>query len=81
VLVPTGVGGYGDVPKEPQSAPPDPDEAMCNRISGGPCDDKCQAGYDDASSACSTIEDAAQRRACQDKAHEIYWACKQNCEQ
>ena len=83
-IVPTGAGtgDFGsEPPREPQSEPPDPDTPVCNRISGGPCDDKCQAGYDDASIECAKIEDASQRRACQDKAHEIYWACKQNCEQ
>lgn len=83
-IIPTGVGtgDFGsEPPREPQSEPPDPDGPVCNRISGGPCDDKCQAQYDDASIACAKIEDDAQRRACQDKAFESYWACKQGCEQ
>jgi hypothetical protein len=80
-IYPTGgVGGYGSVPLEPQSAPDRP-PPICNIISAGPCDDKCQAEYEKASSACARVEDAAQRRACQDKAHAEYRACQEKCEQ
>jgi hypothetical protein len=81
VIVPTGVGGYGHVPFEPQNAPPEPDGPVCNIVSGGPCDDKCQGEYDAASLECGKIEDAAQRRACQDTAHANYRACQDKCEQ
>lgn len=80
-ILPTGSGGFGDVPKGPQNAPPEPDAPICNRISGGPCDDECQAKYDQASIACGKIEDAAQRRSCQDAAHTEYKACQDKCEQ
>jgi hypothetical protein len=80
VIVPTGVGGYGDVPKEPQGAPGTP-PPVCNIVSGGPCDEKCQADYDAASLECGKIEDTAQRSACQDKAHASYKTCEEKCEQ
>ena len=81
-IVPTGVGvgGYGSVPFEPQNVDPD-QEPVCNIISGGPCDDKCQAQYDADSIACSDIKDDAQRRACQDTAHQKYKDCQDTCEQ
>ncbi|MDC3954572.1 hypothetical protein [Polyangium jinanense] len=80
-IVPTGVGagGYGQVPFKPQSVDPD-QEPVCNIISGGPCDDKCQAQYDADSIECAKIADDAQRRACQDTAHAKYKACQDNCE-
>lgn len=80
-ILPPGTGGYGEVPKGPQNAPPPPDGPICNRISGGPCDDDCQARYDQASIECGKIVDAAQRQACQDKAHADYSACEVKCEQ
>ena len=80
VIIPTGVGGYGDVPKQPQSAPPEPDGPICNIVSGGPCDEKCQEEYNTASIACAKIEDAASRRACQDQAHVVYKACEDACD-
>lgn len=80
-IVPTGVGvgGYGSVPFEPQNVDPD-QEPVCNIISGGPCDDECQAQYDVDSIACADIKDDAQRRACQDTAHASYRDCQEKCE-
>jgi hypothetical protein len=80
VIVPTGVGGFGAVPYETQDATDTP-PPECNIVSGGPCDEKCQAQYDAASITCGKIEDPAQRRACQDKAHAEYKACEETCEQ
>lgn len=80
VIVSSGAGGYGSVPLEPQGVPPEPDEPVCNIISGGPCDDECQAQYDTDSSACARIEDAAKRRTCQDEAHVNYRDCQEKCE-
>lgn len=81
-IVPTGVGvgGYGQGPFEPQNVDPD-QEPVCNIISGGPCDDGCQAQYDVDSIACADIKDDAQRRACQDTAHQKYKDCEDKCDQ
>lgn len=37
VIIPTGVGGYGDVPREPQDAPQDPAPPECNQMAEARC--------------------------------------------
>lgn len=75
----TGLGGAGDVPPGPQDAaqpiPPD-----CELVPGSECDQSCLAEYDAASVRCSTIQDDAQRRVCQEAAHVAYRACEAGCQ-
>ncbi|XXX74697.1 hypothetical protein WMF30_44310 [Sorangium sp. So ce134] len=80
ILLPSGVGGFGDAPPEPRDgvdAPP----AVCNIAAESPCNEKCQADYEDAAAQCGKTDDEAQRRACQDGAHATYQSCRASCQQ
>jgi hypothetical protein len=79
-IVPTGAGGFGDVPPKPQDAtdPPPPD---CNIVADSPCNEKCLADYVEEAAKCGKMENEAQRKTCQDGAYAVYKGCRQNCQQ
>jgi len=81
VIVPTGpagVGGYGEGPPPPDSSRPPP---VCNIVSGGPCDDKCDKEDEARAIECAKIQDEAQRKACVYSSYEKYKSCRKDCEQ
>jgi hypothetical protein len=80
VIVPTGpagVGGYGEGPPPPDSSRPPP---VCNIVSGGPCDDKCNAEDEVRAIECAKIQDEAQRKACVYSSYEKLKSCREECE-
>jgi hypothetical protein len=79
VIVSSGAGGFGDAPpKQPQDVTnPPPD---CNIVPGSPCNEKCQASYNENAAVCGNIENEGQRRTCQDNAYATYKSCRGNCD-
>jgi hypothetical protein len=45
------------------------------------CDGQCLATYEAAAAECGVIEDAEERKSCQDVAHAVYWSCEGDCQQ
>lgn len=79
IITPTGVGGYGSVPPEPQSMdePPPP---VCNIASQTPCEENCNSAYESDAIRCGRMENESQRTACNDSAHARYTSCREDCE-
>ncbi len=79
VLVPGGVGGYGDAPpKQPQdvgSPPPD-----CNIVPQSPCNEKCLADYEAEAGTCGQAETSSARQSCQGAAYDHYKKCRTACD-
>jgi hypothetical protein len=74
--------GTGDFPADPEREPQDSTDppASC-MVPPGPCEAKCLDAYEQDAIKCGKIDDAAQRRTCQDAAHERYKKCREPCEQ
>ncbi len=76
-IVPTGAGGFGDVPPQPQDATDPPPD--CLTANSGPCNEKCLKNYEAAGEKCSDITEDAQRKTCQDSAYATYKNCRESC--
>ena len=55
------------------------DGAVCEIVALSPCEQKCEAEYDDAALTCAGIQDDAKRKACQDGAYAVYKDCRAAC--
>jgi hypothetical protein len=71
-------GDYLDPPRGPLDNGDVPNPCI---TASNPCDQKCLDGYEGAAIACSKIENAAQRKTCQDGAYAAYKSCHGNCVQ
>jgi hypothetical protein len=79
IITPTGAGGFGDVPPEPQDATdPPPPECI---VADSPCNEKCLADYVTAAEDCTKFKDETQKRSCDDSAYAVYKSCRDSCTQ
>lgn len=80
VILPSGAGGLGDAPPEPQNAddPPTPD---CNIATQSPCYEKCLADYEEAAANCTKITSVQERQQCNDNAYSAYKNCRESCQE
>ena len=62
-----GAGGFGG------------DGPVCEIAAQSPCNEKCQAEYDDAALQCGSIQIEADRKSCQVGAYEAYKQCRAAC--
>lgn len=78
-----GVGATsGDFPSPPPRRPLDFGDAPNPCIAAqSPCDEKCNADYENAAIECSKNENDATRKTCQDGAYAVYRSCHENCQQ
>jgi hypothetical protein len=71
-------GDFADPEQETQDNSDMPPGCM---VPPGPCEKKCLDAYETDAIKCGNIDDPAQRRTCQDAAHEKYKKCREPCEQ
>jgi len=78
VIIPGGVGGFGDAPpRRPLDGTiPAPE---CNSVPQSPCNEKCLTDYETTAAGCGKIDDPVKRSTCQDGAYASYKSCRGDC--